>query len=225
MASTDKLFELYKQHESVIFEVGSRCSGEMEGPFLIAPNDVYWNAHTKVVFVGQETYGWSSEDDIASQMQTYSRFNLGEAYYSSPFWNVIRKFETALTGNTFSSAWLNINRYDQGGARPSWSNQCILSELDFLLFEELKLLSPDIVIFFTGPHYDKRIIDLMEATFSPVNNLTLRQLGNIHSEKINTAIFRTYHPKYLRLSGLEEKVIEEICAVAANRASGNQYKE
>lgn len=214
------LLELYKRHESAIYENSSRCAEAMEGPFLIAPSENYWCAQTKVVFVGQETNGWSSEGDISSQMDTYSHFNLGEAYYSSPFWNVIRKFETALTGSNFSSAWVNLHRYDQEGGRPSLDNQRILSELDFLLLEELKLLAPDVVIFFTGPNYDKRIAALMEATFVPFRNFPPRQLSEIRADKLKANMFRTYHPKYLRLSGLEEKVIEEICAEVATRTDG-----
>ncbi|MHB8057270.1 MAG: hypothetical protein ACYDHC_05175 [Desulfuromonadaceae bacterium] len=219
--TNQRLLELYKSHESVIYEISSRCSEDMEGPFLIAPDEAYWSARTKVVFVGQETNGWSSQDDISSQMATYTRFDLGKSYYSSPFWNVIRKFESALTGSNFSSAWLNFNRYDQEGGRPSWDNQCILSELDFLFLEELKLLTPDIVIFFTGPNYDERIAALMEATYLPVKNFPIRQLGEIKASEFKTIMFRTYHPNYLRRSGLEEKVIEEICTEVATRMQGN----
>ena len=205
------LLELYSRHKAIIYETGERCNADMAGPFFVSPNDVYWRAEVKIVFVGQETNEWSSECDIVAQMDTYRRFNLGEAYYSSPFWNVIRKFEIALAKSALSSAWLNLNRYDQEGGRPSWDNQLILSELDFLLTEELKLLAPNIVIFFTGPHYDERLVNLMKADCTSINNFPSRQLCKIQSDEIEALIFRTYHPKYLRLSGLEAGVIETIC--------------
>jgi hypothetical protein len=83
----------------------------------------------------------------------------GVKKYSSPFWQVIRKFEKALTGDTYNCAWLNLNRWDDNSHAPSLENQQILSELDFILLEELRLLDPDLVIFFTGPwnDYDQRI--------------------------------------------------------------------
>jgi hypothetical protein len=92
----------------------------MEGPYLIAPSEKYWSAKTKVAFVGQETRGWAcSECDIEQQMKAYSDFNLGEKYRASPFYSVIRQFELALTGGHYTSVTLNLNRYDQGGKRPT----------------------------------------------------------------------------------------------------------
>ncbi len=212
-----QILDLYKRHETAIYSISSRCAEEMEGPFLIAPNEGYWRSATKVAFVGQETNGWSSERDIATQMSTYSRFNLGDAYYSSPFWNVIRKLEKALTASTHASAWLNLHRYDQGGTRPSWDNQQILSELDFLLLDELRLLGADVVIFFTGPDYDHRLRSLFQTAQRPITTFPLRQLCEIETSSLEGIIFRTYHPNYLRRSGLEEKVIDVICETVAQR--------
>ena len=213
------LLELYKRHESTIYEIGLRCAENMQGPFLIAPNEGYWRSMPKIAFVGQETNGWSSERGISEQMTAYSKFNLGEAYYSSPFWNVIRKLERALTGGNYWSAWLNFNRYDEGGGRPSWDNQRVLSELDFLFLEELKLLAPDVVIFFTGPDYDERLTSLFQATQLPITGFPTRQLCGIQTSILRGLIFRTYHPIYLRRSGLEEKVIDAIRAEVTQKRS------
>ena len=213
------LIELYKRHESAIYEIGLRCARNMSGPFLIAPSEGYWHSMPKIAFVGQQTHSWSGERRISEQMSVYSKFNLGETYRSSPFWNVIRKLENALIGRNYSSAWLNLNRYDEGGGRPSWDNQRILSELDFLLFEELKLLDPDVVIFFTGPHYDERVTSLFQATQLPINGFPTRQLCGIQTSILTGLIFRTYHPNYLRLSGLEEKVIHAIRGEVAQKCS------
>jgi len=211
------LLELYQRHESAIYDITSRCAEEMEGPFLIAPNENYWNSATKVAFVGQETHGWSSKRDISAQMTEYSSFNLGETYYPSPFWNVIRKLEAALTGTAYSSAWLNLNRYDEGGLSPSWANQQILAELDFLLLEELKLITPDVVIFLTGPNYDGRLTALLNPTYLPIQSFPERQLCKVQSPLMAGTMLRTYHPNYLRRSGLEESVIEAIHDTVAGR--------
>ena len=208
------LLDLYKKNEPTIVEVRSRCHEEMEGPFLTAPNDDYWRSPRKVAFIGQETKGWTSETDICAQMATCTRFNLGEGYNPTPFWNIIRKFEAALTGSTYSSAWLNLNRYGEGGGRPSWVNQQILAELDFLLLEELTLINPAVVIFFTGPNYDQRISELLQATTLQIESFPPRKLCRLRSPVLPSVIFRTYHPKYLRLCRLEQPVIDAIVAVA-----------
>ncbi len=207
-----RLSELYSREKSTLYEVKARCSVGMHGPFLIAPNEAYWRSEIKVAFVGQETRGWASALDVQSQMEDYSDFDLGKNYYASPFWNVIRKLEKTLTGTSHSSAWLNLNRYDQDKKRPTESNRLVLAELDFLLLEELRILAPDIVIFLTGPSYDLRINRLLQATQLPVKGFNPRQLCRVESSVINCKIVRTYHPNYLRRSGIEKSIVATIRA-------------
>lgn len=111
----------------------------------------------KIVFVGQETNGWSSHTDVKKQMKTYSDFGLGKEYISSPFWNVIRKIEKELTGQHFCCASLNLNKFDINKKRSREPFLTEIEELDHILYAEIELLKPDIVILFTGPRYDRRI--------------------------------------------------------------------
>ena len=215
-----RLSELYSREKSTLYEVKARCSVGMHGPFLIAPNEAYWRSEIKVAFVGQETRGWASAPDIQSQMVDYSEFDLGKNYYASPFWNVIRKLEKALTGTSHSSAWLNLNRYDQDKKRPTESNRQVLAELDFLLLEELRILAPDMVIFLTGPNYDLRINRLLQATQLPIKGLDPRQLCRVESSVLNSKIVRTYHPNYLPRSGVEKSIIAAIGAELAPHTQG-----
>lgn len=206
----EKLFELYQANKLAFREVKDRCTAEMQGPFLIAPSDTYWSSALKVAFVGQETHGWSSVEDNREQMQEYVDFNLGERYYASPFWSVIRRLERSLTGSMFSSAWLNFNRFDQDGGAPSDENRRVLSELDFILIEELKIISPDVVIFLTGPSYDDRLFKLLLGGAQAVDGFNERQLCRLNSGVLPAKSFRTYHPNYLRRSDLESPVVDAI---------------
>ncbi len=205
-----ELYELYKSNASALYELGEQCSGKMHGPFLISPNLKFFNSKIRIVFVGQETNGWSCKRDISSQMETYSKFNLGETYSPTPFWSVIRKFEKSILGDTYSSAWLNINRYDEDSKKPSNKNRALLSNYDNLLLSELVILKPDITIFLTGHSYDNRVIRLLSAHKKDVAEFDLKNVCEIITNSISGRVFRTYHPKYLRLSGLESGVIREI---------------
>lgn len=211
---TLRFHELYARHRAAILDVHSRCeieSGPLYGPYLLAPHTAYWQAALKIAFVGQETKGWETSDcDIPRQMTCYHAFNLGAEYYSSPFWNVIRKFEQRLIGATYCSAALNINRYDQDEGSPSWSNRQVLSELDFLLLEELQLLDPGVIIFLTGPEYAPRVECLLGGSRILVDGYGERQLCEMKVPALRGMVFRTYHPNYLRRSGLEEGVIEAV---------------
>ena len=216
--------QLYQRHQEQINDVHRRCEENcpkegqaMRGPYLIEPNDAYLNAAVKVVFVGQESGDWkTSECEIEKQLACYRDFNLnGRAdgpVHPGAFWNVIRKLEAELIGTSHACAALNLNRFSQHGRSPSGQNQRILSELDFLLLEELKLLQPDIVIFFTGPRYDPRLNALLQVSHSAVEGFTTRQLSKIHSAELSAKIYRTYHPTYLRRRRLESKVIAAIKA-------------
>lgn len=228
------LLDLYTKYKSKILEIKSHCSDndKLNGPYLIAPNNAYWNATTKVAFVGQETNEWTSNPDISEQMDTYRKFNLGEEYQKkcrSPFWSVIRKIEDALTGSTLSSAALNLNRFDQTrdnkkSKAPSTVNQLILSDLDFLLLEELKLIAPDVIIFLTGPHHDQRVARLLQGEIMPIDGFNQRKLCLIKSPMLTSMIFRTYHPGYLRRRGLAVKVIETISDAVSKNNQNIQSK-
>jgi hypothetical protein len=209
--------ELYERYQSEIYGIKTRCVGNITGPFLTCPGKKYWNSPLKVVFVGQETHGWCSDLSICLQMGHYRRFNLGAnsargKKYSSPFWQVIRKFEKALTGDTYNCAWLNLNRWDENRRAPSYENQQILAELDFILLEELRLLAPDLVIFFTGPSpaYDYRITSLLQAQAVPFGSLSERRLREFESSLLNARVFGTYHPNYLQRSRLADEVINAV---------------
>jgi hypothetical protein len=118
--------------------------------------------------------------------------------------------ELALIGKTHACAALNMNRFSEDERRPCAENLIILSELDFLLLEELKLLHPDVVIFFTGPDFETRLNALLQPLHNSVADFTLRQLSKLESPLLQTRIYRTYHPGYLRQSGLEIPVLEAL---------------
>ncbi len=237
-ACNQKLSSLYESHKNELFSAPQKCTGKMHGPFLVCSQDEYWKSNIKISFVGQETRGWSCKGSVTEQMDKHKSpitlanknttgsvteqmdkhksFALGKGYHSSPFWNVIRKFEERICGSKYNSSWLNLNRYDQNKKRPNEENRKILSELDFLVLKELEILAPDVVIFFTGPIYDGRVKSLLCGELIGVSGFTKRELCLVKSQHLGAKIIRTYHPNYLRRSGLEEKVIDAVVSIALN---------
>lgn len=205
-----ELYQLYEQNRSKLFELQTEKESSLSGPFLIAPNDNYWNSSVKIAFVGQETKGWKSYDQISDQMHQHEKFNLGENYFSSPFWNVIRKIEKELTGNSLCSAWLNLNRYCENKKRPKQNTRIVLERLDQILQEELKLISPDVIIFFTGPFYDRRVKKIISEDVKNVEGFRSRELCKYENSPLANLIYRTYHPNYLRRSGIEKRIIQTL---------------
>lgn len=214
MSNTKLLQNLYESNKDALYSVAERCDDHMLGPFLIAPNDLYWNAKIKVAFVGQETFSWTDHDTIEAQMGKYTEFNLGISYCASPFWNVIRKLESGIIGSEYCSGYLNVNRYDEHGGRPSYLNQKVLQEVDYILVEELKILNPDFTIFLTGPDYDWRVTELLKCAHLEIPGFTTRQLCRLETSAIPGTVLRTYHPRYLRQGKLEDSVVATIIEFA-----------
>lgn len=183
---------------------------DLAGPFLISPNEIYSKQPNPLMIIGQETNGWDyNVDDLEKQMKVYEDFNVGFDYYSSPFWNVTRKLEKALGNETYSCAWTNFSKFDVDAGRAHGEQEKEISTLDNLLEKEIEILKPKICILFTGPNFDHRIINTFEGVeFSEAEGFTTRQLSQLKHKNLPELTFRTYHPNYLRRSGMEQDVIE-----------------
>ena len=182
----------------------------LHGPFLMSPNFSFGVQKNPLLIVGQETFGWSKHaEDIEQNMLDYEDFNVGSKYYSSPFWNVTRKIEQILENEAFSCAWTNISKYDVNGGRAEGVYETEISNLDEILIKEIEILKPKICLFFTGPNFDYRIKTIFsEIEFHKVDNWNDRQLCQLKHPNLPENSFRTYHPNYLRRSGLEEGFLD-----------------
>ena len=79
-----------------------------------------------------------------------------------------------------------------------------------LINKEVKSHQPDIVIFFTGPNYDRFIVQAFcDASFESMGDKTSRQLARVKSKGLPKKSIRTYHPHYLWRIGFNE-YLEEI---------------
>lgn len=206
-----RLENLYKEYIERIRSVREKYSKyDLEGPFLISVSDKYEKCHKKLFIIGQQTNGWESDlENIQNQMKHYEDFNLGEKYYSSPFWNVFHKIEEVLLHDKNCSAWGNFNRFDLEADRPTGEIEAEISTLDFLIRKEIEILKPDICLFLIGYSFDDRIKSVFDsATFNKINEWDIRRLCRIKHETLPYHTYRTYHPKYLRLSKLEDPFID-----------------
>ncbi|WP_345974598.1 hypothetical protein [Sulfurimonas sp. HSL3-7] len=207
-------------------------------PLLLSTTAKWVNSNKRILVIGQETLGWEwgkirnlsdfkELKAISSMIENYERFSFGENYRhkSSPFWKAFRLVRTSLSGseNTgFESnvLWTNLFRssYD-GGSFLKKANLAIANEFitntSSVLIQEIALLQPTEVIFFTGPNYDKYIKKtFQQVTFKPLNeNTPLRELAKIEIPSFNASCYRTYHPNYLQRSkkfGYINTIINDI---------------
>ena len=189
----------------------------ISGAFLMSPNENYAKQPFPFLAVGQETYGWDvfsevvTEEECKEMLSFYEDFNTGKGYYATPFWNVIRKIETALGNEPYSCAWTNISKYDQDGGKPDAEHEKLFSIVDNLLIDEIKIIKPKVCIFFTGHSFDYRLEKIFEQIeFIKVDGFDIDRFCQLKHPDLPILTFRTYHPKYLRMSGMEESVIDFI---------------
>jgi hypothetical protein len=219
-----QLRDLYSREMPRIEAVRERCDtgkseGKLEGPFLACPPMTYATAVPRILIVGQETHGWALSNNVEIQMTSCIDFMTnGSKKYPGPFWGMIKKIESMHGYQDRSVAWSNLNRFDRAGKPPSSADLELLTGLDDLLVSEIAILKPNLIIFFTGPRYIDRIGKILPGKWTAPKGFKERQLSLMSAD--GRTYIRTYHPNYLRRSGLEPKVISFIETLkGGNKAS------
>lgn len=219
----EELLSLYQTRQADFENIILQFKGtDLAGPLLMSPNPTYGVQKAPLLIVGQETKGWAylHGNDIHKQMTVYEEFNVGDGYYSSPFWNVTRKVEQALGGVPYSCAWTNLSKFDVEGGRSYGKQEQLIATVDDLLVAEISILKPRVCLFFTGPDFDSRIQHIFPGImYQSVANWPKRELARLEHPDLPVNAFRTYHPNYLRRSGLEPAIIEFIAGISGEALS------
>ena len=190
---------------------------DLEGPLLMEPS-AYFQQANKLLVVGQETNGWHCEYcDIDAQLEVYRKFNMGERYWASPFWNITRKVEAAIGIESYSCAWTNLNRFDHGGRAPEGKILEEVSKFDFLVREEIQILKPDICLFYTNHKYDYRIKVLYPGIqFQRVEGLRDGHFARLTHPDLPSLTIRTPHPRTIRTQKWEGAFITFMTSLLAS---------
>lgn len=187
----------------------------LSAPLLVHPTDEYARSRTRLMIVGQETLGWGEGLNSAESpevlreklQQGYRDFDLGANYKATPFWDASNQLYFGLNPSATSRAfiWTNLVKMDNARRRPGLEFESSISALN-LLDAELAAFKPQVVVFFTGPRYDDLLLRTFAgATLTPV----VKSLFRVEHPSLPIHSFRTYHPKYLRLSK-QWSVLNEI---------------
>lgn len=233
MELKQQLYQLYQDKCQVI-----DLDNTVSSPLLIHPE--YANINTDIMFVGQETnsyYGsWEDFDQrgVSAQMGIYKQFM--EVEYPSMgnlFFQYIRKLMKDTKG---IPVWNNLFKFDLGDiANKKNISKAEADELKIiqsfhygLLAEEIKIIQPKIIIFFTGHVYDKLFFDPLvvrdgdyKLLYQPIDVLKEQnidewkccQLGLNHFEGFENfkgKAIRTYHPLYLNRTSYKETILSYL---------------
>jgi len=217
MKQLNNLLEIYEiafqECMKQIGHVQKSNEGGPTNPQLIQPTDNYKESSLKIMYIGQETNGWEGayceSKGVHHLLKVYDDFvNKGGAFkYGGQFWNAIKFFQSKFVELNPSSqfVWTNLIKVgkDWSKGRPNKNVLEWQAPWDAVFKNELKILNPDITIFFTGPYYDDLIRKhFSDIEFIPIEGYKLRQFCILKSKDLPENSFRTYHPGYLYRFGL-----------------------
>ena len=248
-----QLSSAYHAYRLAAAKLPKSIRSRASAPLLISPHRKWSKCPTKLLIVGQETNGWASQPTskdefrletldafvssptgIASMLNAYKAFDFARTYRhrNSAFWRAFRYLEGDVNESPCSAMWTNLFKVDVSG---SVVKNCKIRHRRLLraaqaglLAEEIRLLKPHLVIFFTGPSYDDELLDAFpDATLSPLlPSHDAREVALVHSKALPVCSIRTYHPTYLQRSrrwGLLEEIATAIRARTADEIISSRF--
>jgi hypothetical protein len=210
-----------------------RLSRRASAPLLIYPHAKWEPSKIKLLIVGQETLRWqydpaevgvpgqaiknfndfsSAADGVRSMWRLYDWHRLGRQYpkLNSPFWRGFRALDAAINPEGDSALWTNLFKVNVSG---SVLRNCtraevakILKAQQGLLQDEVSVLKPDVIVFFTGPRYDSALrSEFPDVEFRPFDGAgkfvyPLSSLALLSGSGLPVKVIRSYHPEYLQRS-------------------------
>jgi hypothetical protein len=230
--TSKKLLELYTERYLKLSELLTKKnktlghSNKATNPLLLKIDEKYANANFKIMIFGQETNYWYSEENegefyakIKPIFDLYKDFFLSKDCYSygGQFWNGVSKFVQLAEkkiNEEVGLVWNNVIKVGKcGKGTPLKSIQEIQFKHFNIIQEEIKILKPDLLVFFSGPNYDCYIEKSFEKLEKiSINGFLERQLCELKLSSFVPA-FRTYHSNYLWRNDMNkffEPIIEKI---------------
>ncbi len=200
---------------------------ELCGPFLISVPQEFKNASRKILFVGQETYGWipfknlleSGENFKNESKIWYEEFDYaqGPKALRSPFWRFHRQLSQGLGLDYRSLLWTNLVRFDRINKENKRASILQESYAEILLKAQNGILRSEIennnienVIFLTGPYYDYIIQqEFLRCEFTEISKTYSKNQASLvfANDYPNVRMIRTYHPRYLQHSGMFQGIL------------------
>jgi hypothetical protein len=215
------LRDLYERHWPHLQEkIGTRWgpAGDLSYPLLVSAPPEYERCARKLLVVGQQTSGWDNggkplrDHPVDDLMSEYVRFALGRWYRPTPFYQASYVAQMSLnpSGPAFGFVWTNLVKVDRETIRPTEDVEELVCESFPVVAEEVRILQPDVVFFFTGPYYDQRLRQIFQDAKFTVVEAARDYVKRVEHEALPPLSFRTYHPGYLARSKVYEEVMRGL---------------
>jgi hypothetical protein len=241
----DNLYDIYGEIDQKLYDIVGGQNQSIADihrkaafPLFLVPSKKYNDADIKIMVFGQETNGWigvygdpdNKEDkDVDFMLDEYDRFFNGREWYNygKQFWSTIKeiigRLQETQQDKKIGYIWNTVIKMGLYGRSQTnhfpreWYKSIIKPYLNDIIIQEIEILKPDFIIFFSGPDYDRVLNDIFNnPARKKIEGFTERELCEIEIKKVKKA-FRTYHPGFLlHLNKIRpyteyiEKIIGEI---------------
>jgi len=221
------LKELYEKHWERLSEGLAEVNENLEdgeqasNPLLIQLPDeqAYKSADIRMIVFGQETNNWHHQfqTNIGKTLDWYASFLEARTHNGKgTFWNSARRFKGQLeeesNSKTVELVWNNVFKVGKTKRGKPGEEIRHVEKQDFdVIQQEIDILKPNLVVFFSGPYYDKHLGSrILGYEVQPV--LDGYPGREVEFWKLNGGIqaVRTYHPTYLRRSKQEGEIFNYI---------------
>lgn len=181
----------------------------------------YTKADIKIMFFGQEPHGWEKDSDMGDLMMFYENFlddkyvvEENGGYFNEDEVGNTRMFRFAINGimscmredilqsypdKRVSMIWNNISKLSTAEGRPVDARTHEIERKYFhVIPQEIEILRPDILIFFTGPgentyyRYIKENFTLNGEPL-PLGGLSVHDVAKLPIKEVDLA-YKTHHP-------------------------------
>lgn len=231
----DMLKKLYNR--DLIVDANNRIvdgNCKAEGPLLIKINEAnYGSAGKKIMMFGQENNGWTrgieknvTEKYITNLLTHYEKFSNGMNYKNKAIFHFMHKIAKELNiesdGFVYSNIWkycsiIQDKKGKRRGVRPSNELKDSSDIINKFAFNEIEIIKPQYILFFTEPSYDAAIRrNIGEAKFTNFKNYTKNVIAEVSFKNLPVKCLRTYHPLYLRRKKLQERIYKEVIEFVSN---------
>lgn len=218
----NKLYDLYTNHIKGITQL-AHTYNDIDGPLLMKCWEKdYLKSNFKILFVGKECNGWIGDvsADLGKLLHAYEEFKLSKNGNRTVFWQYVYWMNSLLNPDQKEDTnflWTNISKFcNINGKGLNWSTHIDTVNKFNCLKDEIEIVKPNVVIFFSGPYYDGK----MNCQFNDQLNFTqvfedipIRQLAKVNHICLPHHTYRVYHPSYLQRSGLYnhiERLVDQI---------------
>ena len=192
--------------------------------------DAYEDAEIRVMIIGQETNDWGFDeegyfwDDMEDVLEMYQdffsgyRFESHRGFFKNHFNGFLKLLEDKYPEKKMSCFWNNVIKIGKANDKNTPPEYMLDIEQKYfsVLKEEIEIIKPNVILFYTGHAYDKYVLhhfpELVKEDISGFNSSELQsfKIDNVHYA------FRTPHPQGLHFQGKErynmiyDKIIAEI---------------